>query len=448
MAVSVRSSSKNDSNTGTAMSVSAPTGTAAGDFVVVLAQHNGNTTIVDNTALTVSAANLTTGEDSDGGSSETTASITPSANKLILASVTSRTGISTDPVEPTITGCGLTWVKVATAVYDTTGSSRRRITLFRAMGSSPSTGSLTIDHAGQAQTDVVWTVDEITNADTSGTNGSGAIVQSVANTDETQTTGTLTVTLAAFANTNNATYGTFANFGDIAQTTSAGSGFTKVGEKLATTTNLHIASEFKATNDTTVDLTFSNATSQLGGIAIEIKAKTIFTEDINDWQPIPTAGSTLSVFSRTIQSGDPSTYNFTAGTSTRWACIAICFQATTPAYDVAPNTANGGTTDDATTGLQTIPAITTGVANAIHIVLCGWDTSATGTITHPSGYTLLQSANSGGQPLSAAYKVIVSAGSTGSTQYDNTEFGARIGLSFSVKESASATVNSNFFAFM
>jgi len=180
---------------------------------------------------------------------------------------------------------------------------------------------------------------------------------------------------------------------------------------------------------------------------VDNNGATPFTEDINDWQPTPTAGNTISVFSRTIQAGDPSTYNFTAGSSSRWALIAICVQATSPAYDVAPNTANGGSTDDSASGTQVIPSITTGVANTLHIVFCGWDTAATGTITEPSGYTLLQSANSGGQPLSASYKAIATASATGTTTYVNTQFAARAGLSFSVKDSATTPTASAFFRF-
>lgn len=432
MAVSVRSSSKNDSNTGTAMSVAAPTGAAAGDLMIVLAQHNGNTTIVDNTTLDVSTTNLTQFNSDTDDTSYATASITPSADKLIIAIVTSSKGSAPDV--PTLAGCNLTWVQIATNNYDSTGT-QRTMTMFRALGSSPTSGAVTATFAG-TQTACTIIIDEITNADTSGTNGSGAIVQSATNAEASMASATFTVTLAAFSNTNNATYGAFSN-GD-STTPTAGTSFTGIGAAATTTPIIKSMSEFQAANDTTV--TFEAAAGNTaGGIAIEIKAKTIFTEDINDWQPIPTAGSTLSVFSRVLQSGDPSTYNFTAGSSTRWACIAICIQATTPAYDVSPNTANGGTTDDATSGTQVIPSITTGVANTLHIVLCGWDTSATGTITEPSGYTLLQSANAGGQPLSAAYKAIAAAGATGTTTYVNTEFGARIGLSFSVKESAAGT---------
>ena len=44
-------------------------------------------------------------------SSYNTGSITPSANKLILISVFADYTVTSSPA-PTVTGCGLTWVKV------------------------------------------------------------------------------------------------------------------------------------------------------------------------------------------------------------------------------------------------------------------------------------------------------------------------------------------------
>lgn len=166
--------------------------------------------------------------------------------------------------------------------------------------------------------------------------------------------------------------------------------------------------------------------------------------NFTNYKPNTTNGHTISVFSRTIVGGDPSTYNFTSGASGRWGLIAICFSGTSLAFDVAPNTANAANDDSASTGTINAPSITTGVANTIHTVFCGWDTSATGTITTPSGYTLLQNANSGGEPLHASYKSIATASATGTVSNVNTEFGAMIASSFSVKEvsgSAIKTVN-------
>lgn len=437
MALSFRTSTQNSSSTGTAISVSAPTGTTAGDLVKVVVQANGQTTIVDNNVL-VSATNLTTGADLDGGTSSTTASVSPTGNKLLLLSVASRTIITVDPNEPTITGNGLTWVSIGTTVYDNTSASRRRITLFRAMGASPSAGTIAIDFGGQAQTSVIWSLNQFTNADTSGTNGSGAIVQTVTNFDPDADVSTLTVTLAAFASSNNATFGTFGS-GD-AETLNVGTGFSSVSEGDSGDGNIHLLTEFKNSNDTSVDM--SKATnSELGGIAVEIKsANAVFTEQVNDYKPNTTNGHTMSVFSRVFQTGDPTTFNFTSGASGRWGVVAItATDSSTPEDDVAPSTTNATNRDSAGDGNATTASINTGVNNAIHIVAVGWDTGAIGAITPPTGYTLLADANGGGEPTHLSYKVIASAGATGAVVANNFEFAPYITFSFSIKSVAVAS---------
>lgn len=197
-----------------------------------------------------------------------TASWTPSANTLYLASVTTRTGITANPNIPTASGNGLTWVQIATILYDDSSSSRRRVTLFRAMGASPTTGALTFDEGGQTQTDGGWIIDEVTGMDTTGTNGSGAIVQSATNVDVVGAT-SLTVTLGAFASANNATYGSFGyTTGGLAIT--IGSGFTQLADNTLGGSSTRVTTEWKSANDTTVDLS-PDGTQQMGGIALEIK---------------------------------------------------------------------------------------------------------------------------------------------------------------------------------
>lgn len=215
----------------------------------------------------VSIANLTTG--TANGTSSSTASVFPSANKLELLSVSSRTSITANPNQPTVTGNGLTWVAINSVVYDDTSSSRRRVTLFRAMGSSPSTGTISIDFGGQTQTDIAWSVDQVSGMDTTGTNGSGAIVQNAQNKDSSGTGTSLSVALAAFGNTNNATFGAFGADNMVNRVSVVGSGFTKVGD--AGTVSLQVTTEFKSSNDTNVDMSWTGGTTNLGGIAIEIK---------------------------------------------------------------------------------------------------------------------------------------------------------------------------------
>ena len=215
----------------------------------------------------ISITNLTSGTDNSGFTSVATASVTPSTNYLVLLSVHSRTGITEDPNQPTATGCDLTWEVVNSIVYDTTSSSRRRLTLFRAMG-IPSAGVVTIDFGGQSQTEAAWSIEQVSGVDTSGTNGSGAVVQSATNKDETLTSDTLTVTLDAFESPNNGTFGCFGD-ADNTHTVTPGSGFTELVE-VATAASI-FETQWRSDNSISVDWT-SSGTIQGGGIGIEIKA--------------------------------------------------------------------------------------------------------------------------------------------------------------------------------
>lgn len=226
--------------------------------------------------MAVSGSNVTHGTSFNAGgiTSATTASITPSANNLILITITSRNGASTDPNHATVSGCSLTWVEVNSVAYDTGGTSRRRLTVLRALG-TPTTGSLTIDFAGQSQTSIDWVVDQFSGVDTTGTNGSGAVVQTASNADVTATAHALTVTLAAFSSVNNATWGGFATGGVASNTTRVGAGFTSLGTDRDSNGDEAILTEFNSANDTTVDFDLSDAfNTELGGIAVEIKAAT------------------------------------------------------------------------------------------------------------------------------------------------------------------------------
>jgi len=212
-------------------------------------------------ALSVNA--LTSGVDSDNNSSSTTASISPASNALVICDVLNfNSDISAPPATPTVSGNGLTWQQEATVTYLDLGSGGIfRITRFRAMGVSPSSGTVSIS-CGVAQANITHSIYEISGTDKSGTNGSGAVIQSVTNSTELATS--LTATLAAFGSSNNMAIGVF-GYGGEATDFTVGSGFTQIHE----TTGGVLFSEYKL-NDTTVDAT--NTDSQaMGAIASEIK---------------------------------------------------------------------------------------------------------------------------------------------------------------------------------
>lgn len=217
----------------------------------------------------VGSSNLTNSNDTDGNSTATTASVTPTSNALVLISIATRTNITADPNIPTVTGNSLTWEVVQSIVYDTTGASRKRLTVLRALGASPSTGTISIDFGGQNQTDVVWSVSEFTGVDTSGSNGSGAIVQSNSTFNATLAS-SYSIALGAFSSTNNATFGAFAGSGTATLPATAGSGFTILGSEATASGGALVVDEYKSTNDTGVDISWSGNTDN-GAVAIEIK---------------------------------------------------------------------------------------------------------------------------------------------------------------------------------
>lgn len=260
---------RNDNDTGVDM-----TTTGVEDLGAIAMEIKARSTTITGlssvacTAPSISVSNLTSGNEVHAGkTSWLTASVSPTANNLILLSVSVRNNSSIDPTISSVTGCGLTWVAINSVVYDAASISRRTVFLYRALGASPSSGQITIT-TGENDTDVCHCVDQASGIDTSGTNGSGAIVQSATNSAIGADPAILTITLGAFSSPINATYGGFSSDGN--ETATAGSGFTLLAQSQSST-NLSISSEWKSTNDTSVDMTWSVVGVGVGGVAIEIK---------------------------------------------------------------------------------------------------------------------------------------------------------------------------------
>ena len=215
--------------------------------------------------MAVTALHLLSAGSNTDTQEYTTASITPTANALVLLAFEGRNIATGSPTpSPTVVGCNLTWVAVDS---ETSGNDSQNITVFRAMGASPSAGALTITQGGSGNIYGQWSISEFHGIDTSGTNGSGAIVQSNGNSDTATNTG-LTITLTAFSNANNATYGVVRSVGGGSITN--GTGFTELGESGGTDSN--IQSQWRNDNDISVDWSWTSTDSNARGIAIEIKS--------------------------------------------------------------------------------------------------------------------------------------------------------------------------------
>lgn len=217
----------------------------------------------------VTIKNLLSGKSSADATSYATASGNFVAGRLYLIAFSSRTGITANPNQPTASGAGITWVVPTngSVVFDTTSSSRRRLTVFYGLCTADQAGAITIDEGGQTQTAATWTIEEVT-----GHNTTTPVVQAANNQSQSNVT-SLTATLAAFANANNPTFGAFGDPGSIVPV--AGSGFYDVGAARDRTENsVSVNTEFKPTNDTTVDWSFATAL-EIGCIGVEINAASV-----------------------------------------------------------------------------------------------------------------------------------------------------------------------------
>lgn len=219
--------------------------------------------------MTVAFTNLTSGTDTDGNSTAVTASVTLTANRLHLLTVSSNQFNGSPAEIPTCTG----WTQVATFIYYNAGGTdipSNRLTILRRMPGSNETGTHTIDFNSVSQNEVMYSIDQSdANVETGGTNGSAAIVQSVTNSGN----GTaLAATLAAFGSTDNGTFGAGTIYASGMTSWTVGTNFTALANIAGGfSTDLSMLTEYRDVNDTSVDATAA-ATGDWGMIAVEVAA--------------------------------------------------------------------------------------------------------------------------------------------------------------------------------
>lgn len=221
-------------------------------------------------ALTHTA--LTSNFDATGATSHATASITPSASQPVYIAVYAGFTPAANAAAPTgITGAGLTFTKITERLDTTNGLA---ISVWRALEASPSSGALTISFAN-ATSQAMWSVLEVSGADTTGTNGSGSVVQSATNADLTGAAAAITTTLSAFGSATNGAMSAalWVNTGVTPATATADTGWTEVHEVGFSDTGpvaFTLETQFRATSDTSSVTTFS-ANGLMLSLAFEIK---------------------------------------------------------------------------------------------------------------------------------------------------------------------------------
>lgn len=220
--------------------------------------------------MPITATLLTSGNSAVGATSWPTASVTPTANALVIVAVAVRIATS-PPTTPTLSGNGLTYVQIADVRFDQIATPLHGLTLFRAMGAAPTAGAITIDFAGVSHQSIAWDVIEFSGVNTGGTNGSAAVVQSAtANVD-----GLLSITtpLAAFADSaNNVSF--CAAAADNASTWTPDTGFTELSDDVSAVPRTSLETQWRIGQDLSIVATYT-ITGDAGAIAIEIAAAAV-----------------------------------------------------------------------------------------------------------------------------------------------------------------------------
>lgn len=212
--------------------------------------------------MAVSGANLTAGGTATDLASYATASITPTANALVLAAMLSNH--ANPPTTATCSGCGITWTLVDSVTFSSLAAPTFRGHLFRGTSASPTTGALTFDFGGASQLNCNWSINEFTGVNLSA--GSQGIVQ---NAQDRRNSGVQpnTLSLAAFADANNATYQVLFIQGTADTPTRESPYILLSGGSIV---SMQLVNSYLATADTTPTYSLSGTSSSFGHIGVEI----------------------------------------------------------------------------------------------------------------------------------------------------------------------------------
>src|SRR5690606_37518540 len=204
----------------------------------------------------VVATLLTAGGSTTDGLVFSTAPISPTPDRLLLAYVlTERTSEA-----PTLAGNGLTWTKEATEDNAGTG---RTLHVHRAIGPSPSAGAVIITFAADNARAIVWSIVECANVD-----ADDPIVQVTKNTaSAAQVTGTL----AALENEHNAhVAGVSSDLGG-GTTFTPDAAFAELADSFQLSDAITLATAW-ALNETICTPTCDEGASSLAIISVEVRS--------------------------------------------------------------------------------------------------------------------------------------------------------------------------------
>jgi len=336
---------------------------------------------------------LTSGNSKTNQKVCTTASISPAANALVTVAVMGHNTTAAAP-SPTISGGMAAWTQVATVTFDGVNTAHKRLTIFRALSATPGSGPVKITFT-TTQSNCQWIVAQWNGVETSGTNGSGAIVQ--AGTARGDNVTGRTVTLAAFADPKDAAYGVFG----IRRSTTGiapGSGFTETAERPSGETPLSDLEAERSANDNTINATWPQANA--GALGLEIRAGTAAPVPVASVEVSPdpasvAVGATVQLAAATRDAGgEPLT-----GRTVNW---------TTDDPQVA-TVSDAGLVTGVAVGAAAIAATSEGMSDTAHVTVTAVPEPVASVEVDPPAPTVTEGStvqlaatpkDAGGQPLS------------------------------------------------
>lgn len=237
--------------------------------------------------MAITAVNKSTTDNGAASTTIVTASLTATARRLYLCAVHMKSNTTVS----SITGGGLTWAFVAGITLSTTN----RIEVWRAQSSAPGAGAaVTITMSGSVRGFAI--IDEFAGCkDDSANNGAGCIVQSPTKSAGSGTS--LTITLSALANANNASWSAIGHA--AAEGTTPEGGYTELGDIFASATGTE--TQYKVPGETTPTPTWATSSGNLG-VAIEVSVP---SQVVVIGQPIEADSAQTIAHTRAFHIGQP-----------------------------------------------------------------------------------------------------------------------------------------------
>ena len=221
---------------------------------------------------------LTTGSSLEVLPQYTTGDIQPTASALVLAFVANARDVGTPAnktlATPEVSGNGLTWQRVTTVA---TPDGNRRLSCFRALGAAPTSSAAVISFGDQRQGACAWSIIEYSDVDVSGSNGAGAIAQSLSAADKGRG---LTATLTPSDSEHGRTVGAVMLEPTLAtqpHPVSAGTGFSEIHEQTVTsstalTTGMTLQTQDSTSSASTIAWTWED-NLQAAALVVEIRGQ-------------------------------------------------------------------------------------------------------------------------------------------------------------------------------